>query len=159
MNMGDRIVNLDIKSGKVAVGGDGNAPVSWTARRDLARFLAHVLVHSPAARLQNQVLRLEGDRAVRFLLSWPICQRTYRRTCPQSFNEIFRVYEERTGTKLDVTYRTVDSLRARLAKNAYDFDAYLHTIWATDGLVGEPDNGLFPGWNPTKVVDILAPIA
>jgi hypothetical protein len=69
MNMWDRIVNLDIKSGKVAVGGDGNAPISWTARRDVARFLAHVLVHSPASRLQNQVLRLEGDRVVRFLPS------------------------------------------------------------------------------------------
>jgi hypothetical protein len=80
-------------------------------------------------------------------------------TWPQSFNEIFRIYEERTGTKLDVTYRAVDSLRARLAENAYDFDAYLHTIWATDGLVGGPDNGLFPQWNPTKVVDILAPKA
>lgn len=78
-------------------------------------------------------------------------------TRPQSFNEIFRGYEERTGTKLDVTYRTVDSLRTRLAENAYDFDAYLHIIWATDGLVGEPDNGLFPDWNPMKVVDILAP--
>jgi hypothetical protein len=58
-----------------------------------------------------------------------------------------------------VTYRTVDSLRARLAENAQDFDAYLHTIWATDGLVGEPDNELFPEWNPTKVIDILAPKA
>ena len=66
-NMGTRLINLDIKSGKVAVGGDGNAPVSWTARRDIARFLAYVLVHSPASRLQNQVLRLEGDRVVRFL--------------------------------------------------------------------------------------------
>jgi len=133
------IVNLDIKSGKVAVGGDGNAPVTWTTRRDIARYLAYVLVHSPASRLQNQVLRLEGDRV--------------------SFNEVFRVYEERTGTKLDVTYRSVDSLRARFAANAHDFDAYLHLIWATDGLVGEPDNGLFPGWNPTKVADILAPRA
>ncbi|KAI0284500.1 NAD-P-binding protein [Russula brevipes] len=132
-----QIVNLDVKSGKVAVGGDGNAPISWTARKDIARFLAHVLVHSPASRLQNQTLRLEGDRA--------------------SFNEIFRGYEERTGTKLDVTYRPVDSLRAKLAENASDFDAYLHVIWATDGLVGEADNGLFPEWNPTKVVDILAP--
>lgn len=66
-----RIVNLDVRSGKVAIGGDGNAPVSWTARKDIARFLAHVLVHSPASRLQNQTLRLEGDRAVRFLLSCP----------------------------------------------------------------------------------------
>ena len=58
-----------------------------------------------------------------------------------------------------MTYRTLDSLRARLAENAHDFDAYLHILWATDSLVGEPDNGLFPEWNPTKVVDILAPIA
>lgn len=77
----------------------------------------------------------------------------------QSLNEIFRGYEERTGTKLDVTYRTVDSLRAKLKENPYDFDAYLHIIWATDGVVGEPDNGLFPEWNPTKVIDILAPRA
>jgi hypothetical protein len=75
----------------------------------------------------------------------------------QSFNEIFRGYEERTGTKLDVTYRTVGSLRAKLAENPQDFDAYLHIIWATDGAVGEPDNDLFPQWNPTKVVDILVP--
>ena len=60
----NRIVNLDVKSGKVAIGGDGNAPISWTARNDIARFLAHVLVHAPASRLQNQALRLEGDRAV-----------------------------------------------------------------------------------------------
>ena len=155
-----RIVNLDVKSGKVAIGGDGNAPISWTARKDIARFLAHVLVHSPPSRLQNQVLRLEGDRVVRFLLLLAqIRQRTDRMTPWQSFNEIFRGYEERTGTKLDVTYRTIDSLRAKLAENAYDFDAYLHIIWATDGLVGEPDNGLFPEWNPTKVLDILAPRA
>ncbi len=64
MNMGNRLSNLDVKSGKVAVGADGNAPISWTTRTDLARFLAHVLVHSPASRLQNQVLRPEGDRAV-----------------------------------------------------------------------------------------------
>jgi hypothetical protein len=146
---------LDVKSGKVAVGGDGNTPISWTARKDIARFLAHVLVHSPASRLQNQTLRLEGDRAVWSLAQ--IRQRIYPMSWPQSFNEIFRGYEERTGTKLDVTYRPVDSLRAKLAENASDFDAYLHVIWATDGLVGDADNGLFPEWNPTKVVDILAP--
>lgn len=64
---GYSIVNLNIKSGKVAVGGDGNALSSWTARRDVGRFLAYVLSHTPASRLQNQVLRLEGDRVVRFL--------------------------------------------------------------------------------------------
>ncbi|KAH9055456.1 NAD-P-binding protein [Lactarius vividus] len=131
------IVGLDVTSGKVAVGGDGNSPVSFTARNDVARFLAYVLVHAPAARLQNQTLRLEGDRA--------------------SFNEIFKGYEERTGKKLDVTYRSLDSLRAKIAENPQDFDAYLHLNWATNGTNGTPDNGLYPEWNPTKVLDIIAP--
>ncbi|KAH8993477.1 NAD-P-binding protein [Lactarius akahatsu] len=115
----------------------GNAPISFTARNDVARFLVYVLVRAPAARLQNQTLRLEGDRA--------------------SFNEIFKGYEERTGKKLDVTYRSLDSLRAKVAENPQDFDAYLHLIWATDGTNGTPDNGLYPEWNPTKVLDIIAP--
>jgi hypothetical protein len=80
-------------------------------------------------------------------------------TLPQSFNEVFGAYEKRTGTKLEVTYRTVESLRARVEANARDIDAYLHLIMATDGRVGEPDNALYPDWNPTKVIDILAPIA
>lgn len=129
------LVQLDVKSGKVAVGGDGNSKISFTTRNDTARFLAYVLVHAPKERLQNQTLRLEGDRA--------------------SFNEIFKAYEERTGTKLDVTYRPLDSLRAKLVENPYDLDAYLHHSWATAGLNGEPDNGLYPKWNPTKVVDTL----
>jgi hypothetical protein len=70
---------------------------------------------------------------------------------------MFWGYKECMGTELDVACHTADSLHAELAENAYDFDAYLHITWATDGLVGEPDNGLFPEWNPTKVVDILAP--
>ncbi|KAH9957369.1 NAD-P-binding protein [Russula dissimulans] len=130
------VVNLDVKGGKVSVGGDGNSKISWTTRSDLARFLAHVLVHAPASRLQNQTLRVEGDRV--------------------SFNEIFRGYEERTGNKLEVTYRSVESLRQKVAENPYDFDADLHLNWTIDGLVGEPDNGLYPGWNPTKVVDVVA---
>jgi len=131
------VVHLDVKGGKVSVGGDGNSKVSWTARSDLARFLAHVLVHTPASLLlKKKDLRVEGDRV--------------------SFNEIFRGYEARTGKKLEVEYRSIESLRQKVAENPYDFDADLHLNWATDGLVGEPDNGLYPGWNPTKVVDIVA---
>ena len=57
-------VNLNVKGGKVAVGGNGDSLISFTTRPDAARFLAYVLVHAPKARLQNQTLRLEGDRAV-----------------------------------------------------------------------------------------------
>jgi predicted dinucleotide-utilizing enzyme len=130
-------VNLNLASGKVAVGGDGNSQISFTTRPDAARFLAYVLIHAPKARLQNQTLRLEGDRS--------------------TFNEIFKGYEERSGTKLDVTYRPLDTLRAKVAENPHDLGAYLHISWATDGLNGEPDNGLYPEWNPTKVLDSAAP--
>ncbi|KAH9055465.1 NAD-P-binding protein [Lactarius vividus] len=131
------LVNLNVASGKVAIGGDGNSPISFTTRPDAARFLVYVLVNAPKARLQNQILRLEGDRA--------------------TFNEVFKGYEERTGKKLDVTYRSLDSLRAKVAKNPYDLDAYFHINWATDGLNGKPDNDLYPEWNPTKVLDTAAP--
>ncbi|KAI9437594.1 NAD-P-binding protein [Lactarius indigo] len=131
------LVSLNVESGKVAIGGDGNSPISFTTRPDTARFLAYVLVNAPKARLQNQTLRLEGDRA--------------------TFNEIFKGYEERTGKKLDVNYRSLDSLRAKVAENPYDLDAYFHVNWATDGLNGTPDNGLYPDWNPTKVIDTAAP--
>ncbi|KAH9171186.1 NAD-P-binding protein [Lactarius sanguifluus] len=130
-------VNLDVASGKVAIGGDGNSQISFTTRPDAARFLAYVLVNAPKARLQNQTLCLEGDRS--------------------TFNEIFKGYEERTGKKLDVNYRSLDSLRAKLAENPYDLDAYFHIGWATDGLNGKPDNDLYPEWNPTKVIDTAAP--
>jgi hypothetical protein len=75
----------------------------------------------------------------------------------QTFNEIFKGYEERTGTKLDVNYRSLNALRAKVAENPHDLDAYLLNNWATDGLNGEPDNGLYPEWNPMTVLDTVAP--
>ena len=77
----------------------------------------------------------------------------------QSFNERFWGYKECTGMKLNMTYHMVDSLCTKVVENAYDFDAYCTctSFGPIDGLVGKPDNALFPEWNPTKVVDILAP--
>ena len=148
-------MNLNVKGGKVAVGGNGDSPISFTTRPDAARFLAYVLVHAPKARLQNQTLRLEGDRAV--CTSCSIFFIALTSDALQTFNEIFKGYEERSGTKLDVTYRSLDSLRAKVAENPHDFDAYLHINWATNGTNGEPDNGLYPEWNPTKVLDTITP--
>ena len=45
---------------------------------------------------------------------------------PQTFNEIFKGYEERTSTKLNVTCRSLDALRAKVAEDSRDFDAYTH---------------------------------
>ncbi len=71
----------------------------------------------------------------------------------QSFNEIVKEYEAKTGKKVEVTYIPVSELDARLASNPQDFAAFLHKIWATtDGRL-ETDNHLYPDWNPSSVLD------
>jgi ABC-type glycerol-3-phosphate transport system substrate-binding protein len=75
----------------------------------------------------------------------------------QSFNEVVKEYEAKTGKKVEVTYMPFSELDARLASNPQDFGAYVHKyvhkLWATaDGHL-ETDNHLYPGWNPSSVVD------
>jgi hypothetical protein len=73
----------------------------------------------------------------------------------QSFNEIVKEYEAKTGKKVEVTYMPVSELDARLASNPQEIYAFLHKLWATtDGHLGT-DNHLYPGWNPSSVVDYL----
>lgn len=77
----------------------------------------------------------------------------------QSFNEIFAAYENKYGTKPEVTYVPIEELRENLAKNAHDVGSLLHLAWASGlGVVGDPtslDNGKYPDWNPTPVIDYL----
>ncbi|KAI0052799.1 NAD-P-binding protein, partial [Auriscalpium vulgare] len=84
-------IDLDIKSGKVSVGGDGNAVNTFTSLPDIARFLGYILTSLPAEKLTNlPILRLEGER--------------------KSFNEVFRDYEAKTGKKLQVNYISIADL-------------------------------------------------
>ena len=76
----------------------------------------------------------------------------------QSFNEIVKEYEAKTGKKVGVTYIPVSELDARLASNPQDVSAYLHKRWATLDRHLETDNHLYPDWNPSSVVDNI-PIA
>ena len=76
----------------------------------------------------------------------------------QSFNEIFKAYEVKTGKKLEITYIPVSDLDARLAANPEDFAAFLHKRWATMGPFLQTNNHLYPDWNPSSVLDDV-PIA
>jgi hypothetical protein len=71
----------------------------------------------------------------------------------QSFNEIFRAYEAKTGKKLEVTYIPISELEARLASNPHDFVAFLHKMLATTRPVSQSDNHLYPDWNPSSVLE------
>ncbi|KAF8485216.1 NAD-P-binding protein [Russula ochroleuca] len=132
------VVGLDVTSGKVSVGGDGNKQITFTARPDVARFISYVLTRLPAEQLKNRRFTIAGDN--------------------KSFNEIFKAYEEKTGKKLEITYVPVSELDARLAANPQDLVAYLHKLYAISGPFQRTDNHLYPDWNPSPVIDNL-PIA
>lgn len=61
----DRLFELDLKSGNVAVGLDGNALNSFTAQSDIGRYVAYVLTNLPRSKIEWRTFRIEGDRKVR----------------------------------------------------------------------------------------------
>ncbi|KAH9966017.1 NAD-P-binding protein [Russula dissimulans] len=137
-NVWNLYLSLDVKSGKVSVGEDGNKQISFTSRPDIARYVSYVLTHLPAEQLKNRSFSIAGDT--------------------KSFNEIFKSYEAKTGKKVDVTYIPLSVYDQRLAANPKDFGAFLHKLWATTGPFTQTDNHLYPDWNPSSVLDNI-PVA
>jgi len=133
------MVGLDLKSGNVTAGLDGNALTSFTTQPDIGRFVAYVLTNLPQSKLEWRTFRIEAER--------------------KSFNQIFKEYEEKMGKKLQVTYRSESELKTALAKNPADFGAFLQLSWGSgEGLVGSLDQlsvSEYPGWNPKAIADVL----
>ncbi|KAI9457633.1 NAD-P-binding protein [Lactarius psammicola] len=132
-------LSLDFKSGNVAVGLDGNALNSFTAQSDIGRYVAYVLTNLPRSKIEWRVFRIEAER--------------------KSFNQIFKQHEDKTGKKLNVTYRPESELEAALAKNPADVQSFLQLDWGRGGgLVGPLDQlsvSEYPDWNPKSIADIL----
>ncbi|KAI9454205.1 NAD-P-binding protein [Russula earlei] len=136
---GDSAIGLDLNGGNVTVGLDGNAPNS---QQDVGRFVAYVLTTLPRSKLEwRRVFRIEAER--------------------KSFNQIFKEQEERTGKRLNVTYRSESELRAAIAKNPSDLGSILQLDWGLGGgLVGTLDRlsvSKYPDWNPKSTANILYP--
>jgi len=58
------VVGLDLKSGNVTAGLDGNALNSFTTQPDIGRFVAYVLTNLPRSKLEWQIFRIEAERKV-----------------------------------------------------------------------------------------------
>jgi len=86
---------------------------------DVARYISYVLTQLPPEQLKNRSFAIAGDNKVRLT--------SVSQTPKQSFNEIFKAYEEKTGKKLPIS-----ELDARMAANPEDTVAFLHKHWATD---------------------------
>jgi len=147
---------LDLKSGNVTVGLDGNGHNSFTTQLDIGRYVAYVLTHLPRSRLEWRMFRIEAERKVRTM---GYVDRRTDRPGQQSFNQIFKEYEERTGKKLNVTYRSESELKAAMAKNPADIASLLQLDWGlSGGLVGTLDElsvSEYPDWNPKSIGDVL----
>lgn len=126
-------LDLDVPSGKVTIAGDGNKVISFTSRADIARYVSFVLTHMPVERLKDQSFTIAGDN--------------------KSFNEIFKAYEAKTGKKVEVTCAPISVYDARIAADPNDLPALLQKYWATAGPFPKTDNDLYPGWNPSPVLD------
>lgn len=62
------MIHLDFKSGKVAVGGEGNVKMSFTSRPDIARFVVYALTTFSPDETLNKTIRIEAQRLVRLFL-------------------------------------------------------------------------------------------
>ena len=60
-NRMSRPLGLDVRGGKVAIGGDGSNPLPFTSRPDIARYLSYALTHLPADQLKNRSFTIAGD--------------------------------------------------------------------------------------------------
>ncbi|EIM91242.1 NAD-P-binding protein [Stereum hirsutum FP-91666 SS1] len=129
---------LVLEKGEVIIPGDGTARISFTDRRDVARYVGYVLTKLPPSKLRGRDFHIEGQRV--------------------ALNDVIKEYQERSGKTLKVTYIPVEELQSNIEKNAMDILSVIRLLWASGkGVVGEEkevDNGLFKEWNPKSVVDI-----
>lgn len=71
-------------------------------------------------------------------------------------------WEARTGRKAEVSHRSIDERKAKLAANPSDFLSFLIVTYAAGkGVVGPHEavsNSVYPGWNQRSVVDTILDI-
>ena len=73
----------------------------------------------------------------------------------QTFDEIVKTYESKVGKPLDVIRLSSEEIKKK--QEAGDLLGILYSDWENgNGVIGEPDNDLYPGWNPKKVIDAIA---
>ncbi|KAH7099996.1 NAD(P)-binding protein [Auriculariales sp. MPI-PUGE-AT-0066] len=128
---------FDIVNKKVSIVGEGKTPTSFTARPDVAHFMAFTLTHLPVARLNNAALTVEGEKA--------------------TFLEVVAAFDDVFGPKFEVAHRDVDETQKRvkeLGKAAFVDFAFLAAElgWVN---VGENDNNLVPDWKPLTIRQTL----
>ena len=141
-----------MKNGKVVVPGLGNTLITFTGRPDVARYVGYVFTNFPAEKLEWKEFRLEGERTVGTIYTLVSLRTTKCSRSLQTFNEILKSYQEKTGKTLEITHTPPSELEKRSG-----LVPALAFRWEMgDGVIGDNlDNDLYPGWNPKKAVDCI----
>jgi hypothetical protein len=133
---------FDWEHGKVVIKGSGSTPISWTAQRDVARYVVYVLTKLAPDQLKNAVFAIEGER--------------------KTINEIVEEYVARTRRKLDITYESREYLEDAVKQHPDDFDnGQIRLLYLVldkgEAIVGAPAevNICWPDFKPTKAVDAI----
>ncbi|KZV95570.1 NAD(P)-binding protein [Exidia glandulosa HHB12029] len=120
----------------LTVAGTGNVKVSFTTRPDIARYVAHVLTHSPSSALSNTIIGIEAEK-----LTW---------------RELAKVYEKKYNAPFEVKLRDVEQVQKELpAKGHAGFVDYIQLI-VERGLADvekykKPELYAYEAWKPMSV--------
>ncbi|KAI8899088.1 hypothetical protein BC833DRAFT_564373 [Globomyces pollinis-pini] len=125
-------IGVDLKEGKATFYGNGDAPVSWTHRRDAVKFFVAALKNPSQSR--NRTYRVEGSRA--------------------SVKELADLFDARSEQKLKRSLISYDEIREKNLKmnDEVDFAVMGGSGTAVVNPNGEQlDNALFAEIVPTTV--------
>ncbi|KAK4702281.1 hypothetical protein P7C70_g3945, partial [Phenoliferia sp. Uapishka_3] len=133
---------FDFPNGRASWVGKGETPIGFTARPDIASFLAHTLTTLSPSKLLNTTFRLEGDR--------------------KSFEEVVAFYEKtHPGKKVVVTRTPVVAAQKTIETEPTEatFITYLLLSLEEGKSVyksGPLDNKLYPDWKPKLIEEIVS---
>ncbi|GAA5918090.1 hypothetical protein JCM6882_004988 [Rhodosporidiobolus microsporus] len=146
-------LGFDFAHGKVNLVGQGNTPVSLTARRDVARFLAHYLVSPsssgglgafpPAG--EPAILRIEGDK------------KTFRQAA-ETYARVHGVEMEYEFTRVEDAERVAKDVEVDVARS---MSRYMLLKWERGAPVDEGkgegalDNKRWPEWKPISLEEFF----
>ncbi|CAE7175966.1 unnamed protein product [Rhizoctonia solani] len=121
---------------RIVIYGSGEEKNAWTSVEDVARFIAYILGNVPVEQLQNQKLRIEGDR--------------------KSFNEFVEIWEKKHKVKLGVAYKPISELHDRVSRDPTDHEAAIgREMFSGRAAEGPTSNSLYPSWNPKRLEEAI----
>ena len=130
-------LGFDIPGKTISIVGSGSAKVSFTARPDIARFVAYTLTHLPEDRLKNASLRVEGEKT--------------------TLRELKPIFEQVFGGEFTIKTREVADVEKLVTeKGMAAFGDFLLLLTERGQIdLGANDNALVPGFTPLSVADVV----